>query len=701
MKRYLISLLMLLPSLLLAAVRLPVVHHELSVVATPANGHLQVEDRLTLPQPKRELHFLLHEGLIPELHSPGGKLVPGERVAAAVPARRWTVRLSTPTRRLRLSWSGTIRHPPQRERLHATPGTISPEGIQLSGSTLWFPWIDGHLLTFRMNLSLPEGWHGISQGRPGKEEESWEENHPQDDLYLVAAPFTRYRKPLGEVTAMAWLRQPDADLADRYLEATARYLRLYSRLIGPYPYAKFALVENFWSSGYGMPSFTLLGSRIIRLPFILRSSFPHEILHNWWGNSVYVDWAGGNWSEGLTAYLADHLLQEQQGKGAQYRRDTLLKYANWVKQDNDIPLVRFRARHGEASQAAGYGRMLMLTHMLRRLLGDTTFIEGLRRFYRDNRFAIAGFDDLRAAFEAVSGRDLGTFFRQWTRRTGAPALRLSSVRVERQEKSYRVSGLLEQVQPEAPFALEVPLYLQLEGTEFPRVFQVKLTGREAPFQLVTERRPLRLRADARFDLFRRLDPGEIPPSLGGLFSARPLLVVLPSRAPQERRGAYRKLAEVWRSRYPGLEIVEDSALQGLPDKGAVWILGKENRFTDKVLRQLPRLEARLEGDHLLIGDRPHPLAGGSLVLAAGRSPALGLLLLANPTQAPSLARRLPHYGKYGYLLFDAQGRNRLKGQWTVGGGALEVALAKGPLPPLHLPPRPPLVDADTAEKPGG
>ena len=31
-----------------------------------------------------------------------------------------------------------------------------------------------------------------------------------------------------------------------------------------------------------MPSFTLLGSSIIRFPFILNSSFPHEILHNWW-----------------------------------------------------------------------------------------------------------------------------------------------------------------------------------------------------------------------------------------------------------------------------------------------------------------------------------------------------------------------------------------------------------------------------------
>ena len=65
---------------------------------------------------------------------------------------------------------------------------------------------------------------------------------------------------------------------------------------------------------------------MIRLPFILHTSYPHEILHNWWGNSVYVDGASGNWCEGLTAYLADHLIREGQGRGAEYRLDTLKKY---------------------------------------------------------------------------------------------------------------------------------------------------------------------------------------------------------------------------------------------------------------------------------------------------------------------------------------------------------------------------------------
>jgi isochorismate hydrolase len=59
--------------------------------------------------------------------------------------------------------------------------------------------------------------------------------------------------------------------------------------------------------------FTCSGQRSSVYPLSVSSSYPHEILHNWWGNGVFVDVQQGNWCEGLTAYLADHLLQEQRG----------------------------------------------------------------------------------------------------------------------------------------------------------------------------------------------------------------------------------------------------------------------------------------------------------------------------------------------------------------------------------------------------
>ena len=287
---------------------------------------------------------------------------------------------------------------------------IESRGVYLAGSTHWVPQVGDALMTYTLAVELPAGWKSVSQGertssargRP----ERWSVATPTEEVHLIAAPFTEYSRDAGAVKAMAFLRKPDQALADRYLDATAQYLEMYRGLLGPYPYSKFALVENFWETGYGMPSFTLLGEQVIRFPFILHSSYPHELLHNWWGNGVFVDFAGGNWCEGLTAYLADHLIAEQRGQGADHRRAILQRVTDYVTPENDFPLSRFHSRHNAVTEAVGYGKTAMVFNMLREKVGDAQFIKALQAFYRDNRFREASFDDIRKSFEAVSGLDL-------------------------------------------------------------------------------------------------------------------------------------------------------------------------------------------------------------------------------------------------------------------------------------------------------
>ena len=237
-----------------------------------------------------------------------------------------------------------------------------------------------------------------------------------DEIYLVGGPLQVTKDSAGKVETLVYLHEKDDALAAKYLAATAQYLEMYRTLIGPYPYGKFALVENFWETGYGMPSFTLLGPQIIRFPFIITSSYPHEILHNWWGNSVFVDYQTGNWCEGLTAYLADHLIQEQRGTGDQYRRATLQKYRDYVKASRDFPLTEFRSRESAATEAVGYGKTLMAFHMLRRRIGDARFRQVLARFYREFRGRRAAFADVRHVAEQVAGEDLSGFFDEWVAR---------------------------------------------------------------------------------------------------------------------------------------------------------------------------------------------------------------------------------------------------------------------------------------------
>ncbi|MDX1655231.1 MAG: M1 family aminopeptidase, partial [Candidatus Competibacteraceae bacterium] len=377
----------------------PLVHHQLRVNLDPEGQRLQVQDHLTLPPELEGACLTLAAGLNPRILEPGVHLRPA-------PAGQGLERfcLDRPQiRRFTLAYRGHLPGPtlPTRDGPLAP---ISPRGVYLDGGGAWYPRFGDEQVSFRLELRLPESWRGVTQGsRHSRGETSegvrevWQERLPQEDIYLIAGPFQEYTGATQPARALAFLRQDDPALARRYLEATAHYLDFYSRLLGPYPYAKFALVENLWESGYGMPSFTLLGPRVIRLPFILHTSYPHEILHNWWGNGVYPDYAQGNWSEGLTAYLADHLLKEQQGQGAEHRRAALQRFTDFVSESRAFPLADFRSRHDPTTQAVGYDKGLMLFHMLRLELGDQAFLAGLRRFYRQHLHQRAGFTQLRQA----------------------------------------------------------------------------------------------------------------------------------------------------------------------------------------------------------------------------------------------------------------------------------------------------------------
>jgi hypothetical protein len=694
------------------------VHHDLRVTVHPEPGTLQAEDTLTLPGAPGVAEFSLHAGLAPEVSTVGASVEPVGTAEGAVPLTRYRLHLPPGSSRVTVRYAGSIRHsitdtttdggPP----MPTTAGLIDPSGVYLDRGSGWYPDVGSDRLTFALTVRLPASWEAVSQGTsapvdsgPGVSAVRWDEPDPQNGIYLVAAPFTVYRQatPVGE--AEVYLRTPDPELARRYLDATGRYLETYSRLIGPYPYGKFALVENAWETGFGMPSFTLIGSRVIRLPFILDSSYPHEILHNWWGNSVYVDYASGNWAEGLTSYLADHLMQEERGAGASYRRSALQKYADYVAEAEDFPLTAFRGRHGEASQAVGYNKALMVFHMLRREIGDRAFVHGLRRFYQQQRFRTASWAELQQAFEAASGRDLGGFFGQWLDRTGAPVLKLEDVTVAGDAGGYRVTGRISQTQSGPPYRLRVPVAVQVEGQADARVQTVDLDGREIAFAIETTAAPLRLQVDPDYDLFRRLDPAEIPTSFGRLFGAPVSLFVLPAAAPADLGKAYRALALDW-GRGPGA-LVMDTAIQALPTDRPVWVLGWENRWRSAVATALAAEGGALTGVGADLGGESVPRAGHTLALAlplAG-APALALGWTAadDPGAVASLARKLRHYGKYSYVAFATPEMRAVRqGQWPVLDSPLSVALQPaGAAIVVRTPPMPPLtaVAAEESARP--
>ncbi len=438
-----------------------------------------------------------------------------------------------------------------------------------------------------METSLPVLWRTVSQGRRTEDKiedqshiDIWESNSPQEEVFLIAAKFNEYKYSAGSVDAFAFLRTPDEALANKYLETTAQYLEMYRKLVGPFPYSKFALVENFWETGYGMPSFTLLGEKIIRFPFILHSSYPHELLHNWWGNSVYVDFETGNWCEGLTAYMADHLIKEQRDQAEEYRRSTLQKFTDFVNERNDFPLSKFLSRTDGPSEAIGYGKSLMMFHMLRLKVGDENFTRAFQSFNRTNKFKKASYSDIQDAFEDATDQDLNWFFDQWVNRTGAPELLLKNVKVNKSAEGFNLMFEIEQVQKEDAFILDVPIVIIDSKGSNKQIFQ--LNERSANFSIKVENEPLKLMIDPQFDLMRKLDSREIPPAFTKAYGAEKSLVILPLKS-DIHYPEYQEFVNGWiKGKEDEFEIVKENDITELPADKTVWILGERNKHLSKV-----------------------------------------------------------------------------------------------------------------------
>jgi hypothetical protein len=625
----------------------------------------------------------------------GGINGTSEELASRRGVSAYRLKLPTGATSFRIEYSGLVDLPPvtsleeSARSFSETPGIVSSQGIYLAGSTLWYPQLTGdkaaELVTYSFTVNTPVGWHiiapgnGVSSGTDGMAR--WETPSAVDEISVAGGPLTPYRASAGLAEAQVYLRQPDPALASKYLDATSRYLRMYNELIGAYPYKKFALVENFWETGYGMPSYTLLGPQIIRFPFILTSSYPHEILHNWWGNSVYVDYATGNWCEGLTAYLADHLMKEIEGQGAEYRRDVLKKYRDFASINGDFPLREFRSRHSAATEAVGYGKTLMGFHELRQLVGDDLFREALRTFYKDYRGTRASFGDMRTAFEKESGRDLARFFDDWVNRTGAADLAVRDVKVAGSGSKYTVTGMLTQRQA-GPYDIEVPLAVSTAAG--PVIVKVRSKDAGTNFSIETISAPTAVSVDPAFDVFRMLDPRETAPSLGQLFGASEVVAVLPAE-PAADTARWRSMLDAWKSPANKITVVTDKDITTLPADRSVWLLGRQNRFAAKLFANEPSLGLTVSASGVKIGNAELPFAGHSHVLTHRHpdDPRLAVgWVTSDPTEAMTgLARKLPHYGKYSWLVFaGTEPTNVAKGEWPTADSPLNVNLQPQGMP---------------------
>lgn len=633
-----------------------------------------------------DFHFVLHESLEVTSATAGGKRVKVDAAGREGALRGWRVVLPSGASSVRLAYGGTLPalDPGLDHRgvLRELPPMAAREGSFLPAGSAWYPQ-PASLFTYRVALSVPSSQRALVPGRlvsealPSNEAHAYrarfEFTQPTDGIDLMAGPWVVREKtmpvangtPPGATLRLRtyFTRELDATpgLADGYLEDTRRYLERYAAQIGAYPFAGFSVVSGPLPTGFGMPTLTYLGADVIRLPFIRATSLGHEVLHNWWGNGVYVDYEQGNWSEGLTTFMADYAYKEQQSpEAAREMRQGWLRDFAAVAPGDQAALRAFRSRTHGAAAAVGYGKAAMVFVMLRDTIGEEAFNKGIRAFWKNKRFSRANWNDLRLAFEQASGRPLRDFFSQWIDRAGGPVVAIAAANMAAAISTtgpQRLALALEQSQPS--YVLRVPV--ELVYADHAEIRWIDMARQRELVSLDVKTAPAGVRVDPDLRLWRVLERDQLPPILRQWFLARAPRIVLASEQDEVREAAGVLARRLFES--PPVTASQDDIGTG----------------TTPVL--LVGLHADVDAALARAGmpARPASVAGkGSAqvwTVARETGPPLAVVSADDADALRALQRPLPHYGAQSWIVFDGS-RALARGVWPAPGRLVKVGSSR-------------------------
>ena len=287
----------------------------------------------------------------------------------------------------------------------------------------------------------------------------------------------------------SWAFPEDEEAGKAAFETTTRQaMEFFSERIGPYAYEKIANVQATGIHGSTEHASAIFhGEKSVpdgRVPVV------HEVAHQWWGNSVGLrDWDDVWLSEGFATYFDLLFTEHFEGRDAFVAglKRSRSQVSRAEKKMSDTPVIRRNlADMRRVLDQLVYEKGGWTLHMLRDQVGTEAFWKGIREYYRRYRDANASTDEFRAVMEAVSGKDLEWFFRQWLHRGGIPRLAGSW----RHDAAARTVELeLEQTQPGEPFRLTVDIGLSAAGEPRERIHRVELTDRRGTFTVPCDAEP--------------------------------------------------------------------------------------------------------------------------------------------------------------------------------------------------------------------
>ena len=327
---------------------------------------------------------------------------------------------------------------------------LGPAPLVYSNRTAWYPRPDNEdFAMLRARFDSPEGFLAVTGGQHVSTRTV---DDRVDVEYRLDQPGKYFTMVVGRLEDVG-MRQEGEQVVRGFsdgrseggtrerLEKAQEILAFYGQRFGPcpYPYLDLVVAEAEVPGGHSPPGLVFLQLRpsvLIGRPLAEDpanfSDMPdfflaHELAHQWWGQATapanyHEQWLSEAWAQYAAALWVRH-----EG-GEDDFREMLDRMARWARRHDEDGAIHLGQRLGHLKgdprilRAVVYDKGAWVLHMLRRLVGDEAFFGAARTFLQRHRFAKAGTDDLQAALEEASGRDLRPYFERWIYGTGLPKL---------------------------------------------------------------------------------------------------------------------------------------------------------------------------------------------------------------------------------------------------------------------------------------
>jgi aminopeptidase N len=295
-----------------------------------------------------------------------------------------------------------------------------------------------------------------------------------------------------------------------FFEEAKSILRFYESRFGPYPYESLSIIHRIWqeSGGHSPASFIVLNQlpRIQGVRLKMANSpvnmtrwseyyLAHEIAHQWWGQGVTWDRHHDHWiSEGMAQFSTILYLREKHGESA--FSNILKKMSSWTKKKAKWGPIIFGSRISHfdffAFQSIVYNKSSLVLNMLKDLLGDEVFFQGVKEFFDRNKYQAARTNDFIAALSKISQKDLEPFFSSWFESYTLPEIKVSNS-VEKVQEEYRLKFHI--VQETDPFIF--PLWVEWiqDGKKIRKMIVVDNKEHTVEFKLNQKPKNIRINPD--------------------------------------------------------------------------------------------------------------------------------------------------------------------------------------------------------------